>query len=78
MTPREYVGNEFHNVPVVHPNHEMDARPAFMHIVGGHWRSLVHLFHIKTWKTPEQYLEVVQHDHPRWTHEVSMAGCGSD
>lgn len=30
MTPREYVGNEFHNVPVVHPNHEMDARPAFI------------------------------------------------
>lgn len=91
--PIEYIGNELHNALVthgvnctccdpeestLHPNREMDARPAFMHVVGGHWRSLVGLFHIRTWTTPEQYLAVVQHDHPRWSHEVSMAGCGSD
>ena len=31
--PIEYIGNELHNVPLIHPNAEMDSRPAHLLVV---------------------------------------------
>lgn len=66
--PTEYIGNELHNVPVVHPNREMDERPAFLVLdIGWTRREII------SQRGPTQYGD------PRCPDPFGYPlGCGSD